>query len=245
MLFGGFNGGQLGDTWEWDGAQWTQILPLASPQPQSSGAIAYDPWSERVVLFGGSYGWPNGLDGTWEYDGATWSRVGIIGGAPPPQYLQRMVGDPLRGGVLLYGAFGDGWSPLPETRRYHRAALTAHDLTPAPGTSVHLQLTFPSEGGSAYFAAISLSGGCPGIPLPDGRFLPLNFDAATRASLFGDLPGTFQAFQGFLGAAGEATPALALPGDPLLSGQAISVAAWTVSGSAVGRISNALELTVQ
>lgn len=62
----------------------------------------------------------------------------------------------------------------------------------------------------------------------------------------GIVPGLLtQAFQGFLGAAGEAAPALNLPDDPLLSGHGLSAAAWTVSGSAVGRISNPLELAVQ
>jgi hypothetical protein len=245
VLFGGYNGSQLGDTWEWDGVQWTQVFPAHAPPPQSSGAIAHDPWSGSVVLFGGSYGWPLGLDATWEYDGIDWSPVTILGGSPPPQFLQRMEADPIRGGVFLFGAFGDGWVPLSGTWRYRHATLTTDDDSPSPGTTVQLSLHFPGEGGAHYVAAISLSGTCPGLPLPDGRFIPLNPDAATRASLFLPLPQYFHDFQGSLSAAGRAAPALSIPAEPSLSGAVLSVAAWSDSGGAVESISNPLTLVVR
>jgi Galactose oxidase, central domain len=128
VLFGGYNGQQLGDTWEWDGMSWTRIAAPVSPSPRSSGAIAYDPATQRVVLFAGSHGWPIGLNDTWEYDGTTWTPVPVTGRVPPPQYLHRMVDDPVRGGILVYGAFGDGWAPLNDTWRYHRT--TVQDTTP-------------------------------------------------------------------------------------------------------------------
>lgn len=245
VLFGGFNGSQLGDTWEWDGVQWTEVHPPSAPPPQSSGAIAYDQWSERVVLFAGSYGWPFGLDSTWEYDGTSWYQVGVIGGSPVPQYLHRMEGDPIRGGVLLYGAFGDGWTPLPETWRYHHATLTADSYAPSPGTTVHMSLSFPGAGGQPYATGISLSGNCPGSPLPDGQFLPLNFDPSTRVSLFSAPPAIFQGFHGTLSPTGQASPALALPVHPSLSGRVISVASMSASAGAMSRVSNPLTLVVQ
>ena len=245
VLFGGYNGSQLGDTWEWDGTQWTEIFPANSPPPQSSGAIAYDSWSERTVLFAGSYGWPTGLDATWEYDGTNWYPVDVIGGSPQPQFLHRMEGDPIRGGVFLYGAFGNGWTPLPRTHRYHHATLTADDYAPSPGTTVHMSLQFPGDGGDLYLTAISLSGTCPGIPLPDGRFMPLNLDTATRISVFVDLPAIFQGFQGTLSATNEAAPALAIPALASLSGVVISVAALSASGGAIGSVSNAITLVVE
>jgi hypothetical protein len=128
VLFGGYDGRQLGDTWEWDGAQWTRIETLAAPSARSSGAIAYDPSTRRVVLFAGSHGWPIGLNDTWEYDGTNWAQVPIAGPVPPPQYLHRMVEDPVRGGILVYGAFGDGWTPLNETWRYRRQASNERDV---------------------------------------------------------------------------------------------------------------------
>jgi hypothetical protein len=115
VLFGGYNGSQLGDTWEWNGSSWTQVFPVAAPPARSSGAIAYDASSRRVVLFGGSYGWPTGLDDTWYYDGTNWYLEAPAGTVPPPQYLHRMIGCPTLGGVLVYGAYGNGWSTLNDT----------------------------------------------------------------------------------------------------------------------------------
>jgi hypothetical protein len=139
VLFGGYNGLQLGDTWEWDGTFWTRIAAPVSPSPRSSGAIAYDPATQRVVLFAGSHGWPIGLNDTWEYDGTTWIPVPITGPVPPPQYLHRMVDDPVRGGILVYGAFGDGWAPLNDTWRYHRTtpAGSAISIDIRPGSLVN------------------------------------------------------------------------------------------------------------
>jgi len=125
VLFGGYNGSQLGDTWEWDGSAWTQVFTAASPAGRSSGAIAYDATTRRVVSFGGSFGWPNGLDDTWHYDGANWYLAPPTGPLPPPQFLQRMIGVPSLGGVLVHGAYGDGWTTLNETWLYTAPAVAA------------------------------------------------------------------------------------------------------------------------
>ncbi|HET6203388.1 MAG TPA: kelch repeat-containing protein [Planctomycetota bacterium] len=254
VLFGGYTcspfpfgclAAQLNDTWEWDGIQWVQVVTAASPSPRSSGAIAYDPWSQRVVLFAGSAGWPVGMNDTWEYDGTNWSPVAIPGPVPPPQFLHRMVGDPVRGGVLVYGAFGNGWSSLNDTWRYHHAALSGTPLNPAPGAAVSYLLSLPSDAGLPYAAAISLSGTCPGFPLPDGRVVPLNFDAFTSLSISGAFPTIFQGFAGTLTGGGFALLTLSIPPIPALSGTVISAAAVSVNGAAVGSLTNAVTVVVQ
>ncbi|MCI0587697.1 MAG: kelch repeat-containing protein [Planctomycetes bacterium] len=245
VLFGGYNGSQLGDTWEWDGTQWIQILPSTSPAPRSSGAIAYDPWTERVVLFAGSFGWPIGLNDTWEYDGTNWYPVGTVGPVPPPQYLHRMVGDPVRGGILVYGAFGNGWSPLNDTWRYHRASLVANPPDPPAGTTVSYQLSLPGDAGLPYVAGVSLSGTCPGIPLPDGRIVSLNHDGFTDASASGAYPAAFQGFVGSLDGVGTALLGLPIPAVPGLGGLTIDVAAVTLNGGAIGSVTNTATVVVQ
>ncbi len=245
VLFGGYNGSQLGDTWEWDGTQWIQIFPSTSPAPRSSGAIAYDPWTQRVVLFAGSFGWPIGLNDTWEYDGTTWSPVGTVGPVPPLQYLHRMVGDPVRGGILVYGAFGDGWSPLNDTWRYHRASLVANPPNPPAGTAVSYQLSLPGDAGLPYVAGVSLSGTCPGMPLPDGRIVSLNHDAFTDASASGAYPSAFQGFVGTLNGGGAALLGLPIPSIPGLGGLVVSTVAVTLSGGAIGSVTNTATVVVQ
>ncbi|HEX5052986.1 MAG TPA: kelch repeat-containing protein [Planctomycetota bacterium] len=246
VLFGGYDGfAQHDDTWEWDGTQWTRIPTPVSPSPRSSVAMAYDSWTQRVVLFAGSQGWPTGWNDTWEYDGTTWYPVSILGTIPPPQYLHRMVGDPVRGGILLHGAFGSGWSPLNDTWRYQRAALTATSLHPAPGATVSYLLTLPQDPGLPYIAAISLSGTCPGLALPDGRIVSLNPDAFTSISLSGAFPSTFQGFVGTLNAGGAALLALAIPPIPALSGLAVSTAAVTWNGVGFRGVTNATTFVIQ
>jgi hypothetical protein len=64
VLFGGFDGSRLGDTWEWDGTTWSEISHPVSPSARSSHAMAYDAARGRVILFGG-------LDGSLRL-GDTW-----------------------------------------------------------------------------------------------------------------------------------------------------------------------------
>jgi hypothetical protein len=71
ILFGGeSDAGFLGDTWGWDGTDWTPVNSSPrSPQPRSSAAIAYDSRRDQVVLFGGNADGPcsvTWLNDTWE-----------------------------------------------------------------------------------------------------------------------------------------------------------------------------------
>jgi hypothetical protein len=245
VMYGGYNGSQLGDTWEWDGIQWTQVFTPNSPGPRSSGAMAYDPWTQRTVLFGGSTGWPIGMNDSWEYDGINWTPATIVGAPPPNTYLHRMASDPLRGGILLYGAYGDGWAQLNDTWRYRRASLTASTLTPPVGTSVTFTLSLPLDPGFTYLAAISGTGSCPGVQLPDGRIAPLNVDAYTQVCLSGQYPTVFQAFSGSLSASGQANPVIAIPPIPAFVGYAITTAAVTISVPTIASISNPVTIVLQ
>lgn len=77
VLFGGQgeDGGDIGDTWEWDGNQWTQ-QDVVGPTARSAHAMAFDPQRGRTVLFGGQIG---ARPETWEWDGSKWLQVAHIG----------------------------------------------------------------------------------------------------------------------------------------------------------------------
>jgi hypothetical protein len=71
LLFGGNGGGGVfdqGDTWTWDGNNWTELHPADSPSARSGAAMFFDPSSGDPVLFGGSYG----TDETWAWNGVNW-----------------------------------------------------------------------------------------------------------------------------------------------------------------------------
>jgi hypothetical protein len=53
VLFGGFGTGYLGDTWTWDGTDWTQRTSAHAPSPREAMSMAYDAAHGQVVLFGG------------------------------------------------------------------------------------------------------------------------------------------------------------------------------------------------
>jgi len=125
VLFGGVSGVALsiplGDTWQWDGANWTQ-LSASGPTPRSNHAMAYDSNRKRVVLFGGSpadAGLIAGgvaLSDTWEFDGVDWIQQEDTG--PAGRYGHSMAFDSANNRVVLFGgsnnapagSFQDTWA---------------------------------------------------------------------------------------------------------------------------------------
>ncbi|MCC6782405.1 MAG: hypothetical protein IT457_06150 [Planctomycetes bacterium] len=71
VMFGGSYGSNInenwGDTWEWDGTDWTRVMPGTSPSPRTSLAMVYQALRGRPLLFGGSTLGVSSHDDTWEY----------------------------------------------------------------------------------------------------------------------------------------------------------------------------------
>ncbi len=66
------------DTWEWDGANWAQIIPTNKPAALSGHAMAYDDIRGKVILFGGTSFYDNAShtnQETWGWDGVDWLQV--------------------------------------------------------------------------------------------------------------------------------------------------------------------------
>jgi cysteine-rich repeat protein len=104
VMYGGWTvDGNLNDTWEWDGASWTQITTAHSPGPRLDASMAYDAVRHRVVLFGG-YGanYTGFKSDTWEYDGVDWTLKAPTA-SPPTLAAAAMSFDANRGHLLLYG----------------------------------------------------------------------------------------------------------------------------------------------
>jgi hypothetical protein len=85
VCFGGLARGAdprsaFGDTWEWDGQDWTQMADTG-PVARSFHAMAYDSDRGRTVLFGGQI--PGDfLNDTWDWDGTEWTQVADTGPSP-------------------------------------------------------------------------------------------------------------------------------------------------------------------
>jgi hypothetical protein len=71
VLFGGRMNccGDGGDTWVWDGINWTQRTPATAPSGRYGSAMAYDNIRGVTVLFGGYYQFMYG--DTWEWQDRT------------------------------------------------------------------------------------------------------------------------------------------------------------------------------
>jgi N-acetylneuraminic acid mutarotase len=113
VLFGGLPPGAnpltaLSDTWEYDGASWTQINLRGSPSGRWAHAMVYDTNRARTVLFGG-YGpiYPQGqqTNDTWEYDGTKWAQA-FPQHSPGQRQQHGLAYDQIRQRVVMFGGFG-------------------------------------------------------------------------------------------------------------------------------------------
>lgn len=102
VLFGGSipNGNGLGDTWVWDGKNWTKESPPASPQARFTHGMAYDALHHQVVLFGGHT--QALLNDTWVWDGAKWTQKNSAA-SPSSRFAHSMAYDSAHGQTLLFG----------------------------------------------------------------------------------------------------------------------------------------------
>ncbi len=142
ILFGGDRGTLLADTWQWDGARWTE-LPVNGPRSRHSHGLAYDPRRQRIVLHGGYREGTHPLQDTWEWDGRQWLATQPAN-LPPGMHGAASTYDPGLGRFVLFGAEdettsfwqwdGRDWSRVPYVPVHPRArrgglliADTAHD----------------------------------------------------------------------------------------------------------------------
>jgi hypothetical protein len=112
VLFGGAGGAAImGDTWHWDGNEWTQVQDVG-PSARRGHAMAYDNTAQRVFLFGGAGSSGSGQDDTWAWDGAMWSQIADTG--PDPRVACALVAD---GGLVLFGGINSIDPALPPAGR--------------------------------------------------------------------------------------------------------------------------------
>ncbi len=89
------------ETWEWDGKGWKAREPLHRPTARSHHAMAYDPVSKRVILFGGTDG-KRIFGDTWAWDGQDWTLLKPKN-SPTARIAAAVATDPIRGRLVLFG----------------------------------------------------------------------------------------------------------------------------------------------
>jgi Galactose oxidase, central domain len=159
LLFGGETTSySLGDTWEYHGGAWQQVITSPSPSPRFHGSIAYDAADGDVVLFGGSYWGTSGtMDGdTWTYVQGTWTLVSSgTSSDPMPRRAAGMAYDGTDGYVVLFGGVTGSVVALSDTWKFSNGSWT--QLNPSPHPTARWDLwptTDPDVNGALFF------GGC-------------------------------------------------------------------------------------
>jgi len=130
------------DTQVWNGTAWEARSPAQSPSPRCDAAMAWDPETDEILLFGGgTAGMATGisgtpLDDTWSWNGTTWTPLQPAH-KPPPRESAAIGFDAIRHRLVVFGGraqtnvLSDGWSfaqgdwtalasaGVPPGRRYH------------------------------------------------------------------------------------------------------------------------------
>jgi hypothetical protein len=105
VLFGGITDtGDSDETWEWDGANWTQPPPIGKPSAMHLHAMAYDGVRRKVVLFGENLFYSRVM--TLEWDGSNWIQR-LLADKPSLRYGHAMAYDSIYGKVIMFGGFTD------------------------------------------------------------------------------------------------------------------------------------------
>jgi kelch motif-containing protein len=84
-------------------ASWVLLKPTNSPSARAAFAMAYDPISRKVVLFGG-FDYNAYLNETWTFDGTTWKKVNTPV-APSGRAAAGMAFDYVAKKLVLFGGY--------------------------------------------------------------------------------------------------------------------------------------------
>jgi hypothetical protein len=107
---GGRNGvSDLGDTWIWEGADWTAVAPGLAPSARAFPNVAYDALRQEVLLFGGVADGYRLLSDTWTWNGTVWTQR-HVGMAPAAQAGGAMAFDRRRQEVVMFTPRGETWT---------------------------------------------------------------------------------------------------------------------------------------
>jgi hypothetical protein len=106
VLFGGYNGSGLGDTWSFDGTNWVRRFPANSPADRWGTRMAWDAARNEILLFGGTRN-TGRLNDTWVWNGTNWTQK-TPANSPSPRENFCLAYDAARQRVVLFGGANGG-----------------------------------------------------------------------------------------------------------------------------------------
>lgn len=143
LLHGGFNetGTLLDDLWAWNGLWWQRLETSMGPSARSQHGLAFDPASEKVLLFGG-VGTQGALGDTWLLNVASlaWERAQVA--SPSARRLFAISEAPVGSsrGLMLFGGQNNEGAVLGETWLWNGQRWTS-----GPSSLCPLRALLPSQ----------------------------------------------------------------------------------------------------
>ncbi len=136
VTFGGYDGNAtiaLGDTWAFDGANWTPRTPATAPDARWGHGMAFDSRRARTVLFGGFRPGVGSVADMWEFDGTSWTQV-TTANAPAGRAYHAMAFDSVRNRMVVFGGLGNALATLGDTWSFDGVDWTqvTTPITPSP-----------------------------------------------------------------------------------------------------------------
>ncbi|HUB79726.1 MAG TPA: kelch repeat-containing protein, partial [Bryobacteraceae bacterium] len=142
VLFGGFGpagpvGGYYGDTWIWNGSNWSQKTPAHSPPAQAYHSMTFDTALQQVVLFSGMTCCNAAVSGdTWTWDGTDWTHQ-LPTTTPPETFAYSAAAfDGARGTTLRFDSFYQSPKWNASTWIYNGATWNNLSPTHTPGARI-------------------------------------------------------------------------------------------------------------
>lgn len=261
VMYGGWDlasGVTLGDTWEYDGVDWTQVFSPTSPPPRTCFNMVFDALRERAVVHGGiDYAFTSTFNDTWEYDGSTWSQL-TPNNPGPGVASPGMTHHIVTGETYLFGGTDENNSDNDDTWTFATVNPPAIQLlglgcpgsvgTPALGAvgmpwigeQVGLELgVVPTGPGVAVFVFGLSAATWSGLPLP----LPLSALSMPACSLHQSVDVS----EAIVYPGVTASTSLPIPNNASLAGLEVHAQALVLDGAAPGGfgvMSNALTMRI-
>jgi hypothetical protein len=155
VLYGGYGGvGELGDTWEWNGSQWTNPSASSPAGIRWYHGMVFNAGLGRVVSVGGVGTYTDPPVRTWQWTGTTWTVAGTPPVLPPGRWFSAMAYDSQRQRVVMYGG-----SFLADTWEFDGTNWLRRSITGPPGPRYAHSMAYDSvRGATVLFGGASGQG---------------------------------------------------------------------------------------
>lgn len=228
--------------WEYDGSDWTPVVPATTPGPAQGHTMAYDVARQRVVIQGGQTSGRAYRIGTWEYDGVHCYHFGNEPNPGPPSWNGSSAFDIGRSRTIVFGGYSGGnnrssdiWERDPAHPGFSTFGLGCSTTSavpelqprtlPALGTTLVVDIVnLPSSGPVSMLFGVS-NKTWPAGPLP----LSLDFIGWTGCTLYTSV----EALMPVTNAGGSASWSLPVPNVSTLRGAMFYLQALAPVGTSV------------